>query len=409
MSIEVKVPMLPESVADATVITWHKKSGEKVKRDDNLVDLETDKVVLEVPAPADGVMGEIIKQAGTVVKAGEILAHLDTDKEASMKTDQPSQSAATPVAEKTKPADSSAHLAGPAARRSAAEQGLPLENISGSGKSGRVTRSDVLQQANAPVPQTQPPDLSNRMAADAPVSDTPTSNERLEKRVPMTRLRARIAERLVAAQHNAAILTTFNEINLQKVIELRSLYKDSFEKRHGTRLGFMSFFTKAVIEALKRFPAVNASIDGNEVVYHSYFDIGIAVSTDRGLVVPIVRDANRLSFADIEKTIANYGRKAKENQIAIEDMTGGTFTITNGGVFGSLLATPIINPPQSAILGMNKIEERPVVENGQVVIRPMMYVALSYDHRIIDGKESVSFLKTIKELLEDPSRLLIDV
>jgi len=409
MSIEVKVPMLPESVADATVITWHKKSGEKVKRDDNLVDLETDKVVLEVPAPADGVMGEIIKQAGTVVKAGEILAHLDTDKEASMKTDQPSQSAAAPVAEKTKPADSDTHLAGPAARRSAAEQGLPLENISGSGKSGRVTRSDVLQQAKAPAPQTLPSDLSKRMAADAPVSDTPARNERLEKRVPMTRLRARIAERLVAAQHNAAILTTFNEINLQKVIELRSLYKDSFEKRHGTRLDFMSFFTKAVIEALKRFPAVNASIDGNEVVYHSYFDIGIAVSTDRGLVVPIVRDADRLSFADIEKTIANYGRKAKENQIAIEDMTGGTFTITNGGVFGSLLATPIINPPQSAILGMNKIEERPVVENGQVVIRPMMYVALSYDHRIIDGKESVSFLKTIKELLEDPSRLLIDV
>jgi 2-oxoglutarate dehydrogenase E2 component (dihydrolipoamide succinyltransferase) len=404
MSIEVKVPMLPESVADATVVTWHKKPGEMVKRDDNLVDLETDKVVLEVPAPADGVMGEIVKQAGTVVKAGEILAHLDTDKEASMKTEKPSSSAstATPVAEKTKAADSGAHLAGPAARRSAAEQDLPLENIQGSGKSARVTRADVLQSA----PQT--PHLSSRLT-DVSASDTQASRERLEKRVPMTRLRARIAERLVAAQHNAAILTTFNEINLQKVIKLRNVYKDSFEKRHGSRLGFMSFFTKAVIEALKRFPAVNASIDGNDVVYHSYFDIGIAVSTDRGLVVPILRDADRLSFADIEKTIANYGRKAKENQIAIEDMTGGTFTITNGGVFGSLLATPIINPPQSAILGMNKIEERPVAENGQVVIRPMMYVALSYDHRIIDGKESVSFLKTIKELLEDPSRLLIDV
>lgn len=410
MSIEINVPMLPESVADATVVTWHKKPGEMVKRDDNLVDLETDKVVLEVPAPADGVMGEIVKQAGTVVKAGEILAHLDTDKEAvSMKTEKPSSSpsrATTSVAEKTKTADSGTHLAGPAARRSAAEQDLPLENIQGSGKSGRVTRADVLQQQNVPAPQA--PHLSSRLS-DVPVSDTRTGSERLEKRVPMTRLRARIAERLVAAQHNAAILTTFNEINLQKVIELRSLYKDSFEKRHGTRLGFMSFFTKAVIEALKRFPAVNASIDGNDVVYHSYFDIGIAVSTDRGLVVPILRDADRLSFADIEKTIANYGRKAKENQIAIEDMTGGTFTITNGGVFGSLLATPIINPPQSAILGMNKIEERPVAENGQVVIRPMMYVALSYDHRIIDGKESVSFLKTIKELLEDPSRLLIDV
>ncbi len=406
-NIEVKVPMLPESVADATVVTWHKKPGEMVKRDDNLVDLETDKVVLEVPAPADGVMGEIAKQAGTVVKAGEILAHLDTDKEASMKNEKPSSSpaAATSIAEKTKTADSGANLAGPAARRSAAEQDLPLENIQGSGKSGRVTRADVLQQ-NASAPRT--PNLSSRLS-DVPVSDAQSNNGRMEKRVPMTRLRARIAERLVAAQHNAAILTTFNEINLQKVIELRSLYKDSFEKRHGTRLGFMSFFTKAVIEALKRFPAVNASIDGSDVVYHSYFDIGIAVSTDRGLVVPILRDADRLSFADIEKTIANYGRKAKENQIAIEDMTGGTFTITNGGVFGSLLATPIINPPQSAILGMNKIEERPVAENGQVVIRPMMYVALSYDHRIIDGKESVSFLKTIKELLEDPSRLLIDV
>lgn len=404
MSIEVKVPVLPESVADATVVTWHKKPGEKVKRDDNLVDLETDKVVLEVPAPAEGVMGQILKQAGTVVKAGEILAHLETDKEANMKTiEKPSPSTAVPVSEKPKPIDNSS-LAGPAARRSAAEQSLHLENIQGTGKSGRVTRADVLQQAQKSVSQT--PELSNR---DVPVVDRSINNERLEKRVPMTRLRARIAERLVAAQHNAAILTTFNEINLQKVIALRSLYKESFEKKHGTRLGFMSFFTKAVIMALKRFPAVNASIDGNDVVYHSYFDIGIAVSTDRGLVVPILRNADRLSFSDIEKTIANYGRKAKENQIAIEDMTGGTFTITNGGVFGSLLATPIINPPQSAILGMNKIEERPMVENGQVVIRPMMYVALSYDHRIIDGKESVSFLKTVKELLEDPSRLLIDV
>lgn len=408
MSIEINVPMLPESVADATVVAWHKKPGEQVKRDDNLVDLETDKVVLEVPAPADGVMGEIIKPVGTVVKTGEILAHLNTDKEANMKTEQPSSSssAATSVAEKNKDTESAAKVAGPAARRSAAEQGLALENIHGSGKSGRVKRSDVLQQTSPSAAEV--PNLSSRLS-DASAADSQPNNGRLEKRVPMTRLRARIAERLVAAQHNAAILTTFNEINLQKVIELRSLYKDSFEKKHGTRLGFMSFFTKAVIAALQRFPAVNASIDGNDVVYHSYFDIGIAVSTDRGLVVPILRDADRLSFAEIEKTIANYGRKAKENQIALEDMTGGTFTITNGGVFGSLLATPIINPPQSAILGMNKIEERPIAENGQIVIRPMMYVALSYDHRIIDGKESVSFLKTIKELLEDPSRLLIDV
>src|SRR5436190_2063626 len=340
MTIEVKVPMLPESLADATVVTWHKKPGERVKRDDNLVDLETDKVVLEVPAPADGVMGEIVKQAGTVVKAGEILAHLDTDKEVSMKTEQPpsSPTAATPVAEENKTTESTAKMAGPAARRSAAEQGLPLENIQGSGKSGRVTRADVLQKT--PASATEMPNLSSRLS-DLSAVDTQTNNGRLEKRVPMTRLRARIAERLVVAQHNAAILTTFNEINLQKVMELRNLYKESFEKQHGTRLGFMSFFTKAVIAALQRFPAVNASI--------------------------------------------------------------------NGGVFGSLLATPIINPPQSAILGMNKIEERPIAENGKVVIRPMMYVALSYDHRIIDGKESVSFLKTIKELLEDPSRLLIDV
>ena len=410
MSIEVKVPMLPESVADATVVTWHKKPGENVKRDDNLVDLETDKVVLEVPAPADGVMGEILKQAGTVVKAGEILAHLNTDKEASMKTAKPSASTSTSTseAESSKPVSpATENLAGPAARRSAAEQGLSLENIPGSGKSGRVTREDVLNQSQAASPaSTLLPDGmktdSNRVAMSQAAS-------RLEKRVPMTRLRARIAERLVAAQHNAAILTTFNEIDLHKVIELRNRYKESFEKRHGTRLGFMSFFTKAVIEALKRFPAVNASIDGNDVVYHNYFDICFVLLTELALVVPILRDADTLSFADIEKMIANYGRKAKENQIAIEDMTGGTFTITNGGVFGSLLATPIINPPQSAILGMNKIEERAVVENGQIVIRPMMYVALSYDHRIIDGKESVNFLKTIKEFLEDPARLLIDV
>ena len=410
MSIKVKVPMLPESVADATVVTWHKKPGENVKRDDNLVDLETDKVVLEVPAPADGVMGEVLKQAGTVVKAGEILAHLNTDKEASMKTAKPSASISTSTseAESSKPVSpATENLAGPAARRSAAEQGLSLENIPGSGKSGRVTREDVLNQSQAASPASAL--LPDGMKTDSSGVAMSQAASRLEKRVPMTRLRARIAERLVAAQHNAAILTTFNEIDLHKVIELRNRYKESFEKRHGTRLGFMSFFTKAVIEALKRFPAVNASIDGNDVVYHNYFDIGIAVSTERGLVVPILRDADSLSFADIEKMIANYGRKAKENQIAIEDMTGGTFTITNGGVFGSLLATPIINPPQSAILGMNKIEERAVVENGQIVIRPMMYVALSYDHRIIDGKESVNFLKTIKEFLEDPARLLIDV
>lgn len=403
MSIEVKVPMLPESVTDATIVTWHKKPGETVKRDDNLVDLETDKVVLEVPASADGILGDIIKQTGAVVKAGEVLAYLNTEKEVTMKPEQPAhQETKIETEEKTKHDNRAEPVAGPAARRSAAEQNLPLKNITGSGKAGRVTRNDVLQHAHSP--------RQNPLSSESDArSSLRHADDRLEKRVPMTRLRARIAERLLAAQHHAAILTTFNEINLQNVIALRQRYKESFEKKHGIRLGFMSFFTKAVIEALKLFPAVNASIDGNDIVYHGYFDIGIAVSTDRGLMVPILRDADRLSFADIEKTISNYGRKAKENQIAIEDMTGGTFTITNGGVFGSLLATPIINPPQSAILGMNKIEERPIAEKGQVVIRPMMYVALSYDHRIIDGKESVSFLKTIKERLEDPARLLIDI
>ena len=396
--------MLPESVADATIVTWHKKAGDVVKRDENIVDLETDKVVLEVPAPDDGVLGEILKKEGTVVKAGEILATITKD--ASMKTEKTSASAAaegTAPAKKSAPSETESTAAGPAARRSAAEQGIPLEGIQGSGKSGRVTREDVLGQKtqSSPVMPTSQPATMPSMATQ--------QGDRIEKRVPMTRLRAIIAKRLVEVQHTAAILTTFNEVNLHKVMELRAKYKETFEKRHGTRLGFMSFFTKAVIEALKRYPAVNASIDGNDVVYHNYFDIGIAVSTERGLVVPIIRDADKLGFADIEKTIANYGRKAKENQIAIEDMTGGTFTITNGGVFGSLLNMPIINPPQSAILGMNTIQERPIAENGQIVIRPMMYIALSYDHRIIDGKESVGFLKTIKELLEEPARLLIDV
>ncbi|MES2141929.1 MAG: 2-oxoglutarate dehydrogenase complex dihydrolipoyllysine-residue succinyltransferase [Pseudomonadota bacterium] len=404
MSIEIKVPMLPESVADATIVTWHKKPGEMVKRDENIVDLETDKVVLEVPAPDDGILGDILKKEGAVVKAGEILATLDKD--GTMKTPKTSSSAiaeetAAPPSKKSEQTQATERgIAGPAARRSAAEQGVSLEGIQGSGKSGRVTREDILSQTKS----TQTASESVSM----PNIHTSESN-RIEKRVPMTRLRAIIAKRLVEVQHTAALLTTFNEVNLQKVIELRARYKESFEKKHQSRLGFMSFFTKAVIAALKVYPAVNASIDGNDVVYHGYFDIGIAVSTERGLMVPIIRDADKLSFAEIEKSIANYGKKAKENQISIEDMTGGTFTITNGGVFGSLLNMPIINPPQSAILGMNTIQERPVVENGEIVIRPMMYVALSYDHRIIDGKESVGFLKTVKEYLEDPARLLIDV
>lgn len=399
MSIEIKVPMLPESVADATIAAWHKKPGETVKRDENIVDLETDKVVLEVPAPEDGILGEIFKKEGDVVKAGEILATLDKD--ATMKKDKTSGSSTAevinPHTKKSEQIQTAEH-AGPAARRSAAEQGISLENIPGSGKSGRITREDVLGQIKSP-----------QISTGESVSMTRDKDSRIEKRVPMTRLRAMIAKRLLEVQQSAAILTTFNEVNLTKVIELRARYKESFEKKHQSRLGFMSFFTKAAVAALKAYPAVNASIDGNDVVYHDYFDIGIAVSTERGLMVPIIRDADKLSFAEIEKAIVNYGKKAKENQISIEDMTGGTFTITNGGVFGSLLNMPIINPPQSAILGMNTIQERPIVENGQIVIRPMMYLALSYDHRIIDGKESVSFLKTIKEFLEDPARLLIDV
>lgn len=389
MTIEVKVPNLPESVADATVVTWHKKAGDAVKRDENLVDLETDKVVLEVPAPSDGVLKEILKNTGNVVKAEEILAIIQEGAAAQVAAATPAAKTEAPAAKTTEPA------AGPGARRAAAEKDVKLDQVSGTGKAGRITREDVLGQS--------------QKGSTATVTPVIATGERVEQRVPMSRLRARIAERLLEAQHNAAILTTFNEVNLQKIMDFRAKYKDMFEKKYGVRLGFMSFFTKAVVEALKRFPAVNASIDGNDIVYHGYFDIGIAVSTDRGLVVPIIRNADKLSFADIERTIADYGRKARDGQITIEDMTGGTFTITNGGVFGSLLATPIINPPQSAILGMHKIQERPVVENGQIVIRPMMYIALSYDHRIIDGKESVSFLVTVKEFLEDPTRLLLDV
>ena len=392
MSIEVKVPNLPESVADATVVTWHKKPGETVKRDENLVDLETDKVVLEVPAPADGVLKDILKNTGSVVKAEEVLAILEAGAVAS---EPVLATKAAPVSTTTK---SDEAVAGPGARRAASELDVKLEQIKGTGKDGRITREDILNQANKG---------ESKQSIISPAAQL--VGDRVEQRVPMTRLRARIAERLLDAQHNAAILTTFNEINLQKVMELRARYKDVFEKKHGVRLGFMSFFARAVIEALKRFPTVNASIDGNDIIYHGYFDIGVAVSTERGLVVPILRDADKKSFAAIERAVADFGRKARDGQITIDEMTGGTFTITNGGVFGSLLSTPIINPPQSAILGMHKIEERPVVENGQIVIRPMMYVALSYDHRIIDGKESVGFLVTVKEFLEDPARLLLDV
>lgn len=387
MTIEIKVPVLPESVADATIATWHKKVGETVEQDQNLVDIETDKVVLEVVAPERGTLEKIIKNTGDTVLAEEVIAIFKPIKAGAEvpKTEVPKAAAPETVAT---PPRAEAH-AGPAARRAMAEQNIAPEGIKGSGKGGRITKEDLSALPAAAMPTL--------------------AGDRIEKRVPMTRLRARIAERLLSAQHNAAILTTFNEINMQPVMDLRQRYKDQFEKAHGVKLGFMSFFTKAVVESLKRFPAVNASIDGNDIVYHGYFDIGVAVSSPRGLVVPIVRDADKMSLADLEKSINNLGTKARDGSLSIEEMTGGTFTISNGGVFGSLLSTPILNPPQSGILGMHKIEQRPVVENGQIVIRPMMYVALSYDHRIIDGAESVRFLVSVKELIEDPSRILLEI
>lgn len=386
MTIEIKVPALPESVADATIVTWHKKPGDHVKRDENLVDIETDKVVLEVPATADGVLKEILQTNGTTVLAHQVIGTLEAGAQAA----EPVASVAAPQATPAPQASASSPepILTPSVRRAIGQTDVDPASVVGTGKDGRLTKHDILQAAQ-----------------QAPAA----KSLRAEERVPMTRMRARIAERLLSAQHNAAILTTFNEVNMQAVMDLRARYKDKFEKQHNTRLGFMSFFTKAVVEALKRFPDVNASIDGNDIVYHAYCDIGIAVSSERGLVVPIIRNAENLSFAGIESTIAEFGQKAKKNALTLEEMTGGTFTITNGGVFGSLLSTPIINPPQSAILGMHTIQNRPVAENGQVVIRPMMYIALSYDHRIIDGKTSVSFLVALKEMLEDPTRLLLDI
>lgn len=399
--IQVKVPVLPESVQDATIAAWHKKPGDVVKRDENLVDLETDKVVLEVPAPADGILKEVIRAEGDTVVAEELLACIESSVSAvgeAPSADAPSKAPASPQGSSSQapqaasntPVVATTNNLGPSARRAASEKGVDASALSGSGKDGRVTKQDVLGISTGSI-------------------NIEGSQARPEKRVAMTRLRARIADRLVESQKTAAILTTFNEVNMQPVMDIRNRYKDEFEKAHGVKLGFMSFFIKASVEALKRSPAVNASIDGNDIVYHGYFDIGVAVSTERGLVVPILRDADKKSMADIEAEIRDFGIRAQKGQISIEEMTGGTFTVSNGGIFGSLLSTPIINPPQSGILGMHKIEQRPVVENNQVVIRPMMYLALSYDHRIIDGKESVTFLKTIKELLEDPTRLLLDV
>ena len=394
MSIEVKVPVLPESVADATIAAWHKKPGDTVARDENLLDLETDKVVLEVPAPADGVLEACLFQVGDTVESGQLLAKLKAGGAAVKASEKAPEKASLDADPST----------GPAVRRLMEEHDLNPADITGSGKDGRITKADVdtfIASSRGANKNATP------AAAPAPVA-TP-AGAREERRVPMSRLRVRIAERLLEAQHNAAMLTTFNEVNLKAVMDLRAEYKTSFEKKHGVKLGFMSFFTRAVIESLKRFPSVNASVDGHDVVYHGYYDVGIAVSTERGLVVPVIRDADTLSMAGIEQTIGDLAGRARTGKLGMEDMQGGTFTITNGGVFGSLLATPILNPPQTGILGMHKIQDRPVVENGEIVIRPMMYLALSYDHRLIDGRESVQFLVSVKELLEDPARLLLNV
>jgi len=417
MSVEVLVPNLPESVADATLVSWHKRPGDAVSRDENLVDLETDKVVLEVPAPTDGVLAEVLRGDGETVTAGELLARIDTEGKGAEPA--PAQSSAPAPEEKAAPAEAAEEAAlSPAVRRLVAEHDLDPKAIPASGPKGRLTKADVLsyleQRASAPAkPQPVAPAAAPKPAAVAAAAPSlplpPDSRGRLEQRVPMTRLRRRIAERLVEAQHTAAILTTFNEVNMKPVMDLRARHKDRFEKAHGVRLGFMGFFVKTAVEALRRFPAVNASIDGGDIIYHGYYDIGIAVSTERGLMVPIVRDCDSLSLAEIEKAIGVFAAKGREGSIGIEDLSGGTFSITNGGVFGSLLSTPILNPPQSAILGMHKTVDRAMVENGQVVVRPMMYLALSYDHRIVDGKEAVSFLVAIKELLEDPGRLLLQV
>ncbi len=413
MLVEVKVPQLSESVPEATLVSWHKKVGEFVERDQNLIDVETDKVVLELPAPVSGVLVNIAKADGGTVVSNEIIAQIDTEAKA---TDAAAASTAKPSAPKTADIAASAKTAAsvmPAARKLAEEKGLDPAQIAGSGRGGRVTKSDVMaasvpSQAAAPAPAAQAAPAAPR-AQPTPINVNAILGDRPEQRVPMSRLRARVAERLLESQANAAILTTFNEVNMQPVIDLRNKYRDRFEKEHGVRLGFMSFFVKAAVAALKRYPIVNASIDGNDIIYHGYFDVGMAVSSPRGLVVPIVRNADQLTIADIEKTIADFGARAQQGKLTIEELSGGTFSISNGGVFGSMLSTPIINPPQSAILGVHATKERPVVENGQIVIRPMNYLALSYDHRIIDGREAVLTLVAIKDALEDPARLLLDL
>jgi 2-oxoglutarate dehydrogenase E2 component (dihydrolipoamide succinyltransferase) len=434
MTIEVRVPQLPESVADATLVSWHKKPGDSVVRDENLVDLETDKVVLEVPAPAAGVLKEIRLGDGTTVTSGQVLAVIEEGAAAVPGASAPAILAAASgataaatdtvakgaVAKDSKPdavkPDTTGGKLSPAAKRVAEENKVDPKTVAGSGRDGRVSKSDVVNYLSTKDAASSAP-APGAAAAAGPAAKVPAQfvpapsarTARAEQRVPMTRLRARIAERMVQAQATQALLTSFNEVDLHAVNELRARYKDLFEKQYGVKLGFMSFFAKACVEALKKFPAVNASVDGSDIVYHEYFDIGVAVSTDRGLIVPVLRDADQLSFADIEKSIGNFAARARAGSITIEELTGGTFTITNGGVFGSLLSTPIVNSPQSAILGMHKIQDRPVVIDGQIVVRPMMYIALTYDHRIIDGREAVQFLVTVKQCLEDPARMVLHI
>jgi len=424
MLVEVKVPVLPESITEATLVNWHKKAGEQVRRDENLIDIETDKVVLELPAPDSGVIAEIRKPDGATVTAQEVIAVIDTAAKAEVAASgsatagrAPQASPAEATVRETPPPGAAKAPAGeappamPSARKLMADQGVDAAKVAGTGRAGRITKADVLQAVEGrSAPAERPPAPAPQPVARAPAAPLPASlGGRPEQRVPMSRLRQRVAERLVQSQSIAAILTTFNEVNMAAVIELRNRYKERFEKEHGIKLGFMGFFIKAAVHALKKFPAVNASIDGADIVYHGYFDIGIAVGSPRGLVVPILRDADQLTIAEIEQQIGDFGKRAQEGKLTVEELTGGTYTISNGGVFGSMLSTPIINPPQSAILGIHATKERPVVENGQIVVRPMNYLAQSYDHRIIDGREAVLSLVAIKEALEDPARMLLDL
>jgi 2-oxoglutarate dehydrogenase E2 component (dihydrolipoamide succinyltransferase) len=424
MLIEVKVPQLSESVAEATLSQWHIKEGDAVTRDQNLIDIETDKVVLELPAPDSGVIVKIVKTNGDMVVSGEVIAHLDTDAKAAAGAAKPAAAAPAPAATPAAASAAPAAVAMPAARKMMDEKGMSAADVTGTGRGGRILKEDVAGTGATSVAPAAKPAAAPAQPVSA-VSPAPTSRnllpqpnvvsadaiiaDRPEQRVPMTRLRARVAERLLQSQATNAILTTFNEVNMAPVMDLRNKYKDKFEKEHGAKLGFMSFFVKAAVAALKKYPVLNASVDGNDIVYHGYFDIGIAVGSPRGLVVPILRDADQMTLAQIEKKIAEFGQKAKDGKLTLEDLTGGTFSISNGGIFGSMMSTPIINPPQSAILGVHATKDRAVVENGQVVVRPMNYLAMSYDHRIIDGREAVLGLVTMKEALEDPARLLLEL